>query len=73
MYRIDTYSKNPNKQGNKKVSSHWYASLEEAENARIAISNLNGWRTFQQGENRKLLTLYFDKRVVTKPVEDNKY
>ena len=67
MFRIDVYR--PAKKGNKKCASHWYPTLEEAEDARLAVMQLPvGYHS-----NLNKQTRFFLGYTVTKPVEDSKY
>lgn len=67
MFRIDVYR--PAKKGNKKCASHWYPTLEEAENARLAVIQLPvGYHNYFNKQTR-----FLNGIKVTKPVEDSKY
>ena len=75
MYRIDVFAKNPKKgSGNKKQSSHWYQTLEEANAAKFALEHMpHKTYRFIPGENRKEKTVVLGGYRVSAPVLDNKY
>lgn len=75
MYRIDVFEKSPKKGSkNKKTSSHWYQTLEEANAAKFALENMpRKTYKFVPGENRKEKTVVLGGYRVSTPVLDDKY
>lgn len=67
MYRIDVYK------DNKKVTSHWYPTKEQANAAKKAIAGMPKKKyTFVPGENRPEVTKELGGWTVSKVIEESK-